>query len=532
MPRAVPLLLAALTLAAALVIARSVPLIDPDEGRNAEVAAEMSRSGDWVVPALAGMPYLDKPPALFWAAALAIRGFGRTAWAVRLPAALAAAATMALLCGLARRREDDAFALRCGLLLLAAPLFLMLSAYVIFDMPLTLCVTLVWTGLVDELESGATARGRLLMFAGVGAGLLVKGPVMLAWAAGGSAAAALISRSRAPLRWLAWWPGWVLALAVAGGWFALACRRHPEYPHYAFLEESLERLSAGSFHRDQPPWFVPAVLLGGGLPWSLATPWSRRLGAASRVALGFVAFAAVFFTLSHSKLVTYLLPAFPPLAWIAGEAWTRAGAAARATTLLAILYALLGVACGVAAAYLNASRAPVAPAGVALGLAIGLALTALATGIVARRAPRAGFAMNLAFTPLLLVIGHPVIAGYAAANSGAPLAAAITQTLPPGAPIRYEGCYSPGTEFLLGRHSQLVSDAGHETTSNYQARYRRMLLARGQWTPVAATAAGPAQGVVRPARDPRPAPAGGVQFHADRRFVAYRGAFAGAAAEP
>ena len=151
------------------------------------------------------------------------------------------------------------------------------------------------------------------MFAAVTGGLLIKGPVMLAWAVGGSAGAALLLRSRAPLRWLTWGPGWAAVIAIAGGWFLLASLRHPEYPRYAFLEESLERMTAGSFHREQPGWFVPAVLVGGALPWSLATPWTRPTSAASKLALGFVLFAAVFFTLSRSKLVTYLLPALPPL---------------------------------------------------------------------------------------------------------------------------------------------------------------------------------------------------------------------------
>jgi len=182
-------------------------------------------------------------------------------------------------------------------LLLAAPLFTLLAGYVIFDLPLAACVTVIWTALARELSGGTTRGRRFAMYLAIGLGLLLKGPVMLAWAIGGSVGAALALRSRAPLRWLGWAPGWALALLIPGAWFTLACLRHPEYPHYAFLEETFERLGSGSFHREQGPWFVPAVLVGGALPWSLTTPWSRRLTTSARVALGFVAFAAVFFTL-------------------------------------------------------------------------------------------------------------------------------------------------------------------------------------------------------------------------------------------
>ena len=69
-PRA--LTAAAFLLAAVLFFARlgELPLIDPDEGRNAEVAREMAESGAWVVPAYNSMPYLDKPALYFRAVAL------------------------------------------------------------------------------------------------------------------------------------------------------------------------------------------------------------------------------------------------------------------------------------------------------------------------------------------------------------------------------------------------------------------------------------------------------------------------------
>ena len=533
-----PLIVALAAFLLSILLATAFPLVDPDEGRNAEVAREMAVDGGLLVPHLAGMPYLDKPPGLFWAAAAAIRVAGNEPWAARLPAALAAALTLALLTRSAERRGGRPFALRAAALLYTAPLFAVLSAYVIFDMSLTLCVTAVWLGLAAEVAEGPSGRRRLWMFAAVTVGVLLKGPVMLAWVLGGSLGAALLSRRPGsagcptPLRWLAWWPGWLVVFGVAGGWFALASARFPEYPRYAFLEESFERLTSGSFRREQPWWFVPAVLAAGALPWSLATPWWRRrtpgeeglLSVESRVGLGFVLFAGVFFSFSHSKLVTYLLPALPMLAWTAAEAWSDAERARRAAWGLTAVYVALALASGIAGFGPWLGRAGAPFDSFAFGakiIAACFAYVALRSLAAALGRPDRAFIGILLFTPVVLFsLGEPLLR-YAASQSGEPLARAINVTAPGGF-VRYESCYSPGTDFRLGRRSALVSALGHETASTYQDRYRTTLVARGQWTPLSEAAdSDRVDVIVRPARGSPAPPAGYMEFFRDGRFVAY-----------
>jgi 4-amino-4-deoxy-L-arabinose transferase-like glycosyltransferase len=455
------LLVCAASLACSLAIGLAFPLIDPDEGRNAEVAAEMAAGGDVVIPHLAGVPYLDKPPGLFALSALAIRAFGHHPIAARLPSMLAALATLLAIAHAARRLEGDDFAWRAMALFAAAPLAAVLAAYVIFDMPLTACVTVVWTLNALELERGPTAGRRAAMALAVAAGVLVKGPVMLAWAVGGSATAALLLRDRAPLRWLAWAPGWLLALGPPAAWFALALRRHPEYAHYAFLEESWERMTSRSFDRNQPWWFVPAVFVGGSLSWSLLTPWRAPVSRAARLAAAHVLFAAVFFTLSRSKLVTYLLPAFPALAWWAAECWRAGGR------------------------------------------------------------PRWAFAAALLTTPVLLAAGWPALERAARDDSGAGLARALAAAS--ATSVRYEDCYSPGTDYLLARPSTVVSATGHALTSNYAVRYRDTLRQRGLWPLVDSPDRAPAaDAIVREVRHAGAPPAGAREIFRDTRFIAWR----------
>jgi len=54
------------------------PLLDPDEGRNAEVGREMALTNDYVMPRLDALPYLDKPIVYFAAEAAAMEVLGPT----------------------------------------------------------------------------------------------------------------------------------------------------------------------------------------------------------------------------------------------------------------------------------------------------------------------------------------------------------------------------------------------------------------------------------------------------------------------
>ena len=56
----------------------SPPLMDPDEGRNTEVAREMKAARSFLVPLYNGMPYLDKPALYFDAVAASLAVLART----------------------------------------------------------------------------------------------------------------------------------------------------------------------------------------------------------------------------------------------------------------------------------------------------------------------------------------------------------------------------------------------------------------------------------------------------------------------
>src|SRR5512146_2809002 len=59
-------------------------LVEPDEGRYAEIPREMWVSGDWITPRLNGIKYFEKPPLQYWATAASYSLFGDSEWTARL----------------------------------------------------------------------------------------------------------------------------------------------------------------------------------------------------------------------------------------------------------------------------------------------------------------------------------------------------------------------------------------------------------------------------------------------------------------
>src|SRR5262249_11366894 len=95
------------------------------EGLRALVAAEMLRSGDWVVPRLYGRPLLTKPPGMSVAIAAVSWPFGEVReWTARLPSAVAATALVLFFAQAFGRTLGRGAALVAGLTLPATVLWL------------------------------------------------------------------------------------------------------------------------------------------------------------------------------------------------------------------------------------------------------------------------------------------------------------------------------------------------------------------------------------------------------------------------
>src|ERR1051325_10304593 len=130
LPRAVIALLIAAWLAAGL-FGRDP--WKPDEAYTFGIVYDMLHSGDWVVPTLAGEPFMEKPPLFFVSATLfaqAFRGWLAPHDAARLAAALYAGLTL-LFVWLAARRLYGAHAAGASVLVLMGCVGYFLTAHLL-----------------------------------------------------------------------------------------------------------------------------------------------------------------------------------------------------------------------------------------------------------------------------------------------------------------------------------------------------------------------------------------------------------------
>jgi 4-amino-4-deoxy-L-arabinose transferase-like glycosyltransferase len=451
--------------------------LDPDEGRNAEVAREMSQTNDYVVPHLDGLPYLDKPVLYFAAAALSMEVLGPGEAAARLPALLATLATLALVGWFARRRWGAEAGWLAGIALATMPMVAAYARTTIFDSTLSFFTT-------AAILSFALDRP-VIAWAAIGAGGVTKGPIAILIPLAALVPWALLTGL--PLRRLFPWRGLALFALVALPWFCAVTARIPEFPHYAFVRETFERMTTRSFHRTAPVWYYLPILPVAAFPWIVPVlarlrsgrvrwAWLARtvnVNARDPLLLAcWVLGPLVFFSLNQSKLPQYVLPLMPALALAAARSLSRDGVAGGWKAYAVCAGILAGGLASVAlwlprSLPLTATEQAAIPA-TARALAAALLVSAALVVLAARRASlvlaAAGYAivviaLPLAAAGLLRAVGED--------RSAYALAAAIRDR---GAVLGV-AAYPPSLPFYLGRQVPVATLHARELTSNFIADY-------------------------------------------------------------
>jgi 4-amino-4-deoxy-L-arabinose transferase-like glycosyltransferase len=338
LPRSAWWLIAAVLLAAWFSGIGVRRLQHPDEGRYAEIAREMAATGDWVTPRLNGLKYFEKPPFQYWATAAMFEAFGVREWTARVVTALAGLLAVVVV-GLTAARIDGpvtgvyaALALAGSIWHFALSQLLTLDAVLCLWMSATLCAFLL-----AQREGMARTSQRnwmLVAYAAAAGATLTKGLVGLVIPAAALVLYTLATRDTGPWKRLFLLPGLAVFLALTAPWFVLVSRANPEFAHFFFIHEHVERFLTTEHKRTGGWYYFVPLLVAGMMPWllfwlaTLARSWRDARIAPNafswaKFCLIWASFVFVFFSLSGSKLPSYILPMFPALALVLGGQLTR-----------------------------------------------------------------------------------------------------------------------------------------------------------------------------------------------------------------
>ena len=304
-----------------LALMATVPVFEPSEARYAAIAANMARTGDFVVPRfthkLAYRPFTGKPPLVFQAGGLCCEVFRVNEFAVRLFPFLSAALLLLILHHGVKRFSSAQTARLAVVICASCTAFYATAGIAMTDMTLTCCVVgalILYRCFLDGFAWRYAAGVMALM----GAGMIVKGPVALVMFGLPAVVDAIVNRRWKGVfnwKWLATAP---LFFLIAVPWFVLVEQRNPGAVWYFFYNENLLRFISPdygdkygtgreAFRGVSIVWAFVATL-----PWSVRTRHAKlpHFNWRSFWVLSFLSIVG-FWCLTSRVLIYYLFPVIP-----------------------------------------------------------------------------------------------------------------------------------------------------------------------------------------------------------------------------
>lgn len=306
-------------------------LLEPDEARNAQLGLNIFQTGDWMSLTLSQENYWDKPPLQAWMTAASYHLLGPSEFATRLPCAAATMLTILTILLLGSKVFDEQTGFCGAVILLLSSGFLLSGRYVTMDASLTCLATIMFLAIVLGFRAGRHTKLYLLV-AGIacGLGILTKGPVIGVLVLPPVVLAGWLEQNRMMLNLRSWLFIAVPAVLISAPWFLATAIVHPDFLYYFFWKHNVARFS-NAFNHQQPWWYYLPVLMLMMYPACFLFPIffktliaSRRsqkpeLGAHFGKLLLYVLWVVGFFSMSESKLPTYIIPGLPVLCLLLGR---------------------------------------------------------------------------------------------------------------------------------------------------------------------------------------------------------------------
>jgi 4-amino-4-deoxy-L-arabinose transferase-like glycosyltransferase len=251
--------------------------------------------------------------------------------AARLPSALLGMLGALLVYLWARTLYGSFAALLSALVLATSVEYVILSQNIIHDLSLTVCINLaLFLFHRASRDNGFTRISFVLFYAALGCAVLAKGPIGLLLP-GLIIFLYLLKTKQWHLilnRYLV--AGAAVFLIIALPWYIIMALRHDDYLQAFLIKGNIARFFSPSAGHKEPFYFYIPMLAAGFFPWSVFIPsalflhfqsFRRKKDNDSFFLLLAAVAPLAFFSLSRSKLPTYILPVFPALAILVGTFW-------------------------------------------------------------------------------------------------------------------------------------------------------------------------------------------------------------------
>jgi len=461
-----------------LLLLGHAPLAEPDEPRYGEIAREMLVLRDWITPHLNYVKYFEKPPLVYWLTAIDMHFFGASELVVRLWPALLGLLGIGIADALGRSMYSRWSGHVAAALLATTPLYFGLSQIVILDMPLSTMMTVALAAFWFAYTAADRPRLRRtcvsILYVATALAVLIKGPVAILLTGGIIVAFLLVRWDLGALRWAISPRNAALFLLIALPWFVLVSYRNPEFIDFFIVKQHLARYLTPNEHQ-QSNWFFVPIVGAGMLPWSMFLLAPRALGrfamrllkrqtsAATLFCVLWAGVVFVFFSLSGSKLATYILPMFCPLALLAARFFEQVIADGRTPLLrrgcvaLTVFALVLAIAADVTALVANDERIRMVLPYAWSGATVLLLAAATAFTLARRNMQQASLATLVLGMLLLQAVA---ISGRGVAAEYRPLGLAIgAQAKPDDLVVSYRH-YVQGIAFYARRRVVMVGGRG------------------------------------------------------------------------
>ena len=318
----------------------SYPLLAPDEARYAEIAREMTSSGQYIIPHLNHVIYFEKPIFFYWVTSFFIKIFGLSEWSIRMgPLCFAVLGNVATYIA-GNKLFNRKIGIYSAIILSSSLLYFLLAHFISIDMTVSVLLSVSLIAFILGAHEPHKNKRRVYMWtAAFTAALtvLTKGligflfPMMIIgmWVL-------LLNKWKEIKNWFI--PSsFIIFLIVTIPWHVVAQIKQPDFFNFYIIKQQFLRYSTLYAHRYAPDYFFIGIILLGFLPWSVflcqaiknAIPkWKNRFVHQKEIfLLLWFALIFIFFSISDSKLIPYILPVFPALSILTAVYLARSKAA-------------------------------------------------------------------------------------------------------------------------------------------------------------------------------------------------------------